>query len=102
MMAWEYALAVPALAQAGSRPPRIRSGMGHEPSLVSIRRFHITDGTVGWNPGRQNLRIARYTPAKLTWADSVGEKAPFLDQVKARRVLDLAARAGKPLDAECR
>lgn len=231
----EYARTLPAWiaesvaqAQAAARPARIRSGVGQEPSLVFNRRFHLNDGTVGWNPGKLNpkivrpagpvdpgvpvllveavdgspiltyvnyalhldttggteisadfpytlariltavrggamttmftigcagnvnhlnvgdaapqkgygeaerigtvlagevlktytrttaidaatlrtasetvaLQLAPYTPEELAWAPAINQKSPFLDQVKARRVLDVAARAGKPFDAE--
>jgi hypothetical protein len=231
----EYARVLPAWiaesvarAQAAARPARLRSGVGHEPSLVFNRRFYLTDGTVGWNPGKRNPKIVRpagpvdpeapvllvesadgtpiltyvnyalhldtaggtelsadypytlgrllaaakgagmmtmftigcagnvnhlnvsdatpqkghgeaarigavlagevlktyarmtpvdvsalraatetlalplapYTAEELALASEAGQKSPFLDQVKARRVLDVAARAGKPLDAE--
>lgn len=33
------------------------SFIGHEPSLTFNRRFHMKDGTVGWNPGKMNPDI---------------------------------------------
>lgn len=39
------------------RPARIAAAAGTEPSLVFNRRFFMTDGTVGWNPGKRNPRI---------------------------------------------
>ena len=38
--------------------------------------------------------------AQLTVAKGAGERTPFLQRVKAFKVLDVAARNGKPLDAE--
>lgn len=46
-----------ALAAAGLKPARAFSGLGQEPSLAFNRRFHMTDGTVGWNPGKKNPKI---------------------------------------------
>lgn len=33
--------------------------IGHEPSLAFNRRFHMKDGSVGWNPGRKNPNIIK-------------------------------------------
>jgi neutral ceramidase len=33
------------------------SFIGHEPTLTFNRRFHMKDGTVGWNPGKMNSNI---------------------------------------------
>jgi hypothetical protein len=50
-----------AVAAAAKRmqPARIAHAAGSEPSLVFNRRFFMTDGTVGWNPGKRNPRIIR-------------------------------------------
>jgi hypothetical protein len=48
-----------ALAAAVMKPVRALVGAGAEPSLAFNRRFHMTDGTVGWNPGKKNPRIVR-------------------------------------------
>ncbi len=52
------AAAVSAAAQA-MQPARFAAAAGSEPSLVFNRRFFMTDGTVGWNPGKLNPRIVR-------------------------------------------
>jgi hypothetical protein len=44
-------------AAAALKPARIRSAAGSEPTLTFNRRFHMTDGTVGWNPGKLNPKI---------------------------------------------
>ena len=61
-----YAELVPAriaesvrLAMGELRPARVQAGEGEEPTLVFNRRFHMTDGTVGWNPGKLNPKIVR-------------------------------------------
>jgi len=52
------------------------------------------------------LELARHEPGDVEWARGViaqfGKPTPppFLDQVKAFRVLDVEARQGRPLDAE--
>lgn len=40
-------------------PGRVRAATGHEDSVAFNRRFHMSDGTVGWNPGKGNPRILR-------------------------------------------
>ncbi len=47
------------LALAASRPARVMSGAGHESLIAFNRRFQMTDGTVGWNPGKKNPRIVQ-------------------------------------------
>ena len=52
------------------------------------------------------LPLAGHAPEEVAWAKGVAEKfgkpnaAPFLERVKAFRVLDTAAREGKPLEAQ--
>lgn len=41
------------------QPVSLASGMGRESSVAFNRRFFMTDGTVGWNPGKLNPRIIR-------------------------------------------
>ena len=36
-----------------------RAAKGEERSIAFNRRFHMTDGTVGWNPGKLNPRILK-------------------------------------------
>jgi hypothetical protein len=47
------------LADSRLRPARVRAGLGHEFSVAFNRRYHMKDGTVGWNPGKRNPNIAR-------------------------------------------
>lgn len=71
------------LAHADLQPAVLKAGSGREPSLAFNRRFHMKDGTVGWNPGKRNPNIVR--PA-----------GPVDDEVG---VLWLDSGAGKPLAA---
>jgi hypothetical protein len=50
-----------AVRQAESRlaPARTSAACGHEESIAFNRRYHMTDGTVGWNPGKLNPRIIK-------------------------------------------
>ncbi|MFO0950078.1 MAG: hypothetical protein U0835_02790 [Isosphaeraceae bacterium] len=54
-------------ADAKLAPARLFVGHGHEASIAFNRRFHRTDGTVGWNPGKLNPRIIK--PAGTTDPD---------------------------------
>ncbi len=47
------------LALASMKPARVFAGAGSENLLAFNRRFHMTDGTVGWNPGKKNPKIVR-------------------------------------------
>jgi neutral ceramidase len=38
---------------------RVHTGIGVESKLAFNRRFFMTDGTVGWNPGKLNPKIVR-------------------------------------------
>jgi hypothetical protein len=65
-IAEEYAESVPGkiaesvrLATAALQPARLRAGIGREDSLTFNRRFHMKDGSVGWNPGKLNPNIVR-------------------------------------------
>jgi neutral ceramidase len=65
-LAQRYAALVPeriaeavARANAALRPARVRTATGQEPTLTFNRRFLMTDGTIGWNPGKRNPRIVR-------------------------------------------
>jgi hypothetical protein len=46
-------------ADAARKPARVSFGTGKEEGLAFNRRFHMTDGSVGWNPGKKNPRIVR-------------------------------------------
>jgi neutral ceramidase len=50
-----------AVRQAESRltPVTIYTARGRETSIAFNRRFHMKDGTVGWNPGKGNLSIVK-------------------------------------------
>jgi len=65
-LAREYNQALPALIAEGVRaaagklePAQAAYGAGEEPGLAFNRRFHMRDGTVGWNPGKLNPNIVR-------------------------------------------
>lgn len=47
------------LAAAAMKPARLHSGAGSESMIAFNRRFHMSDGTVGWNPGKKNPRIVQ-------------------------------------------
>lgn len=47
------------LANAALKPARISFGLGHEETISFNRRFFMTDGTVGWNPGKLNPKIIK-------------------------------------------
>ncbi|MCR4411853.1 MAG: hypothetical protein NUV77_05435 [Thermoguttaceae bacterium] len=47
------------LAASRLEPVRMFAGTGHEDRLSYNRRFHMKDGTVGWNPGKRNPNIVR-------------------------------------------
>ena len=58
-----------AVRQAKSRfvPAKVFVARGREESIAFNRRYHMKDGTVGWNPGKRNpqhpqARRARSTP----------------------------------------
>jgi neutral ceramidase len=46
-------------ANANLKPARIFCGKGHEETISFNRRFFMTDGTVGWNPGKLNPMIIK-------------------------------------------
>ncbi len=46
-------------ALANSQPVKISRAIGTERNLAFNRRFFMTDGTVGWNPGKRNPKIVR-------------------------------------------
>ncbi len=69
------------LARAQLTPAKVLAGLGREDGLSFNRRFHMKDGSVGWNPGRLNPNILR--PA--------GPIDPSIP------VLHFVSRAGQPL-----
>lgn len=46
-------------AEARLAPARVSAASGHEDSIAFNRRYHMTDGTVGWNPGKLNPKIIK-------------------------------------------
>jgi hypothetical protein len=47
------------LANERLAPARLSAAIGREESLAFNRRFFMSDGTVGWNPGKLNPKIVR-------------------------------------------
>lgn len=47
------------LAASRLQPARVLAAIGREEHLSYNRRFHMKDGTVGWNPGKRNPNIVR-------------------------------------------
>jgi hypothetical protein len=45
------------LAEKTLVPARVSVGHGHEETLAFNRRYHLVDGTVGWNPGLLNPKV---------------------------------------------
>jgi neutral ceramidase len=50
-----------AKADAARKPAKVFRGVGKEDGLAFCRRFHMTDGTVGWNPGKLNPKVLKPT-----------------------------------------
>lgn len=46
-------------ADRARKPAVIKHGIGHEEGLAFNRRFHMIDGSVGWNAGKKNPKIVR-------------------------------------------
>jgi len=46
-------------ANERTKPAHLSFGKGHEESISFNRRFFMTDGTVGWNPGKLNPKIIK-------------------------------------------
>ncbi|MFO0809083.1 MAG: hypothetical protein U0746_10700 [Gemmataceae bacterium] len=46
-------------ADAARQPVQAKVGRGHEEGIAFNRRYHMADGTVGWNPGVGNPRIVK-------------------------------------------
>jgi neutral ceramidase len=47
------------LAEQRLAPAMASIAHGHEPTIAFNRRFHMRDGTVGWNPGKRNPNILK-------------------------------------------
>jgi hypothetical protein len=46
-------------ADAARKPARASCAVGKEDRLAFNRRFHMEDGSIGWNPGKKNPKIVR-------------------------------------------
>ena len=46
-------------ADAARKPAKVSFASGQEEGLAFNRRFHMEDGSVGWNPGKKNPKIVR-------------------------------------------
>lgn len=46
-------------ADKALRPAKVHAGHGQESAISFNRRFHMADGSVGWNPGKKNPRILK-------------------------------------------
>jgi neutral ceramidase len=46
-------------AEAQLAPARASAACGREESIAFNRRYHMKDGTVGWNPGKLNPRVIK-------------------------------------------
>jgi hypothetical protein len=65
-LAQRYAAELPARiaraveqAEKALKPARLSLGRGREETIAFNRRFHMKDGTVGWNPGKLNPNILK-------------------------------------------
>jgi hypothetical protein len=80
-------------ADAARKPARVFHAAGREDGLAFNRRFHMTDGSVGWNPGKKNPKIVR--PAGPTdpsvpvvYVESADGKQPIATYVNFAMHLD--------------
>lgn len=46
-------------ANAALKSAKLSYGLGHEESMSFNRRYYMSDGTVGWNPGKLNPKIVK-------------------------------------------
>lgn len=46
-------------ASLAAAPGSVSAALGKESSLAFNRRYYMSDGTVGWNPGKRNPKIVR-------------------------------------------
>ncbi len=72
-----------AKADAAKKPAKVVRGIGKEEGLAFNRRFHMTDGTVGWNPGKLNPKILK--PAGPV--DSAVQVVQFVTADKEAKVI---------------
>ena len=47
------------LAEKALKPAKVAAAHGQESAISFNRRFHMVDGTVGWNPGKLNPKILK-------------------------------------------
>ncbi|MGE3820313.1 MAG: hypothetical protein AB7I30_12905 [Isosphaeraceae bacterium] len=80
-------------ADAALAPARLSVAHGEEATIAFNRRFHMKDGTVGWNPGKLNPRIVK--PAgtidpdvPLIFAETADGKTPIAAYVNYAVHLD--------------
>lgn len=59
------------LAESALAPATASAATGHEASIAFNRRFHMKDGSVGWNPGKLNPQI-------LKPAGTIDPEVPFV------------------------
>lgn len=85
-----------AVKQANEKrsPARLRAAHGSESSIAFNRRFHMADGSVGWNPGKLNPAIVKPAGAidpdvPVLYFDSAAEpRAPLATYVNYAVHLD--------------
>ncbi len=46
-------------ASAAAAPGRVSAAIGQETALAFNRRYYLKDGSVGWNPGKNNPNVVR-------------------------------------------
>lgn len=80
-------------ADAARKPAKVFHAVGREDGLAFNRRFHMADGSVGWNPGKKNPKIVR--PAGPTdpgvpvvYVESADGKQPIATYVNFAMHLD--------------
>jgi len=67
--------------------------------VVPISQIHVSSQVL-------KLDLPEITPGQTDWANRVqatvgtSQPAPFMDQVRAAKIIEIAARAGRPFDAE--
>jgi neutral ceramidase len=81
-------------ANGNLEPALISCGLGHEETISFNRRFFMTDGTVGWNPGKLNPKIIKpagpIDPDVSVLYAETPEGEPLLTYVNFALHLDIA------------
>jgi neutral ceramidase len=81
-------------AESSLSPVIVKAARGEDRSLAFNRRFHMTDGTVGWNPGKLNPRILKPAGpidpevAVVVFESSLGARKPVATYVNYAVHLD--------------